>query len=492
MSREAFPPESIVMAKIQLERITEELDEKLKKFYSQKQKKIIELCNLKSQKGTKTFWQYVSNKSKCSTEIEALQDKNGVLLTKPHDICTEVHAYLKQIFTGIDNARAVDEDSGSESNIDDSNQGNLDIKVAIDHPYSINPKPVLTNTHISNKLKDPAHCPNDFLDRDFMQHKVKSIIADLGNGKAAGWDNIPNEAVKETPILFLSYLTILFNRVKHTGHIPVAWKRGRLVLIHKKGTTLDILNYQPLTVLVVMSSIYTKLLNNRLSIVVEEHKLLGEIQNGFRKGRSASDCGFILNTILWKSMSLNKWVHLAFLDFQKAYDSVDRSILWNSLKKMGFGKDFLHSLLNLYQGDNITCATNGTITNPVFLGRGLWQGCSLSPMLFALYVAEMGQDLSTTAYGVKLFRVIVNAIFFTDDIVLILWSSKGLRKLLSIVQKHAKLLRIKLSVPKYKVLSECQDTWEIFEDDTIIGCLDKVIQFRYLGFESMLSPFKGA
>ena len=74
---------------------------------------------------------------------------------------------------------------------------------------------------------------------------------------------------------------------------------------------------RPLTVLTSMSAVYTKLLNCRLSRVIETHGLLGEIQNGFRKTRSGADCTFILNTILWKSVSKQAKVHLAFLDLKK-------------------------------------------------------------------------------------------------------------------------------------------------------------------------------
>ena len=66
-----------------------------------------------------------------------------------------------------------------------------------------------------------------------------------------------------------------------------------------------------------VAGLYTKLLNARLVKVVEAHGLLGQVQNGFRKGRSGADCGFILNTVLWKSSALRKKPHLAFLDLQK-------------------------------------------------------------------------------------------------------------------------------------------------------------------------------
>ena len=79
--------------------------------------------------------------------------------------------------------------------------------------------------------------------------------------------------------------------------------------------------------LVSLSGFYSKVLNDRLIEVVETNNLLGEIQNGFRKGRCGSDNMFVLNTILWKAKALRQKVHLGFVDVAKAYDSVNRDIL---------------------------------------------------------------------------------------------------------------------------------------------------------------------
>ena len=68
-----------------------------------------------------------------------------------------------------------------------------------------------------------------------------------------------------------------------------------MVLIHKKGPVSDINNYRPLTVLTCMGATYSKVLNARLTEVVEKHKLLGEVQNGFRKDGSCVDSAFTLN-----------------------------------------------------------------------------------------------------------------------------------------------------------------------------------------------------
>ena len=317
-----------------------------------------------------------------------------------------------------------------------------------------------------------------------------SIVKSLGNGKAAGFDHIINEALKEAPESFIHLLTKLFNLVKSCGRVPRTWKRGRVVLIHKKNSASDIYNYRPLTVIPCLSATYSKALNARMTQVVEAHGLLGEVQNGFRKDRSSIDCAFTLNSILWKTIAKKKNVSLAFLDLTKAYDSVNRDTLWNKLAEMGFGGQFLESLKSLYKGDFVTCEANGITSKPVYLGRGLRQGCSLSPILFALYVSDMSRDLHGSNLGVLLHKVCVSSLFFADDILLVARDADGMRILLGIVQHHCMVLDMKLSVSKSKVMSTVQDVWELFGGEEVIGALEKVLQFKYLGIETTLSPSK--
>ena len=339
-------------------------------------------------------------------------------MCKPERIAEEAYLYLMKIFQGSG-------DQEDQGELQDKIQGGATVEdpdhsyaqqlprgaTVGDHEYSVDVNAVLQSKDAS---KTCSTDPTGFLDKDFSDKEVQEVVSSLGNSKAAGWDKIPNEALKEAPVSLLVQLRVLFNRVKNRSEVPSAWKRGRIVLVHKKGPTVDVNNYRPLTVLVSVSGIYTKLLNQRLTQVVEEHKLLGEVQHGFRKGRSGADCTFILNSVLWKCAAKKKKAHLAFIDLQKAYDSVDRSILWRKLEHIGINGKFLASLKSLYAGDFVTAEVNGVTTSPVYLHRGVRQGCSLSPMLFALYIAELGQDLVNSGAGVTLHRVCVSAIFFAD------------------------------------------------------------------------------
>ena len=467
----------------------QQVEDALCRFMKQGRSKLKQLCKSKSVRARKLFWKHTSLKEKNMMGISALQSRaTGVLLCDPNQICDEVFKYLKDIFKGSsDPVEPVVENEDGEDGDDTQQQPNRG--GTGDHEYGVDPRPVLETEDSS---RDALRDPKGFLDRDFSMKEVKEVIQSTGNGKAAGWDLIPNEALKEAPEEFLVELVILYNRVKNYSEVPAGWKRGRLVLIHKKGPTVDVNNYRPLTVLVTMSGVYSKLLNLRLTSVVEGHKLLGEIQHGFRKGRSGAESGFILNSILWKSTAQRKDAHMAFLDLVKAYDSVNRAKLWRILGAKGFGGKFLDTIKKMYEGDFISAEVNGVSTSPVYLRRGLRQGCSLSPMLFALYVSGLGQDLTVASQGVKLHNFTISAIFFADDIVLIARTADGLRELLEIVNRHCADLKMSLSVSKSKVISNAQDVWAMFDGDEVVGCLEKVLQFKYLGVETMRSPAGGA
>ena len=354
-SQSPVPPDSLVVAAQYMDEKRKEVDEAIIRFKRQVRAPIKKLCNMKSKRGLKTFWKYVSRIPSNRVEITTLQNKRtGILHSKPEEVLEEVTEYLKTIFSGSDGqggegveqpGGSVVEDLGNIRHDHCYNQETPGGDVMPGHEYCSSSRPQLSSEDSSTKPKsDPA----GFLDRDFSHKEVRGIIDTLGNGKAAGHDGIPNEALKNAPGTMVSLVVGLFNKVKNKGIVPNEWKQGRLVLIHKKGPKTDVFNYRPLTVLQSVSGLYTKLLNKRLSDVTEVHGLLGEIQNGFRKGRAGGDSAFVLNTVLWKMSAQQKAVHLAFLDLMKAYDTVDRPTLWKKLREMGVGGKFLRCLQALY------------------------------------------------------------------------------------------------------------------------------------------------
>ena len=136
-----------------------------------------------------------------------------------------------------------------------------------------------------------------------------------------------------------------------------------------------------------------------------------------------------LNAILEKAKETNQQVHKAFVNIKKAYDTVDRPTLWTKLEKLGFGPVFINCLKVLYSDDCITSSLNGRSTRNIYLKRGVRQGCSLSPLLFNLYISDLSHALCKTDEGFDLSGTNICALLFADDLLLLSPTASGLKRL---------------------------------------------------------------
>ena len=274
---------------IKMNREKDKLDEVIEKFFRGKRSRVCEKLAEGGAASAKLFWTYVVNKSKGPQSFPFIQDpKTGEVKSDKQDVKQIVEEFLKNLFHGSFEPvepRIITE-SDLQQGVDDDDEGE--------------------NLDISQKLK-----------RDFTEHEVGRMIAKLKNCKAMGKDKVPNEALKNSCPAFVDAIVKLFNKVKEEGKAPAAWKVGRLVLIHKKGALTDMGNYRPLTVIAAMSGLFSRVLNERLTEVVEKERILGEIQQGFRKDRRGADNTFVLNTIIMRGTATRKRPHLAFLDIKK-------------------------------------------------------------------------------------------------------------------------------------------------------------------------------
>ena len=149
-------------------------------------------------------------------------------------------------------------------------------------------------------------------------------------------------------------------------------------------------------------------------------------------------------------------------------------------------------LQSMYSGDSVDTEVNGVTTRSIYLRRGLRQGCSLSPMLFNLYISDMGHDLMLSTEGFLLFSgIVVSSLLFADDLFLVARSACGLQRLLIIVQSHALELKLDISVEKSQVISPAAgESWDILFADGSSASLKQVLQYKYLGIETFSTVYK--
>ena len=141
-------------------------------------------------------------------------------------------------------------------------------------------------------------------------------------------------------------------------------------------------NYRTIALISQASKVMLKILQARLQQYMNRE--LPDVQAGFRKGRGTRDQIANIHWIIEKAREFQKNVYFCF-DYTKAFDYVDHNKLWKILKEMGMPDHLTCILRNLYAGQEATVSTGHGTTDWFQVGKGVCQGCILSPCLFNLY-----------------------------------------------------------------------------------------------------------
>jgi hypothetical protein len=177
-----------------------------------------------------------------------------------------------------------------------------------------------------------------------------------------------------------------------------------------------------------------------------------EEQAGFRRERSTVDQIFTMNELI-KNRRPNP-VYGCFIDIQKAYDRVWRGGLWERLHEYGLRGKMWRVLRGIYERVESSVLVNDAQTRLFNIEVGLRQGCLLSPILFALYINSLGEEIKRAKIGVKLARSedTVGCLLFADDIALLAEKDEDLKKLMDITYKHSQKWRYSFNYDKCAVV----------------------------------------
>lgn len=215
--------------------------------------------------------------------------------------------------------------------------------------------------------------------------EVVDVINGLKCRKSPGKDNLINEYFKHMCDDLSPLLTRMFNVIFDTGIFPHTWCEGVIVPIFKKGDPDDTDNYRGITLMSCMLKTYTTILNNRLMKWSEDNSVLTDAQFGFRQGVGTVDAIFSLQSIIEKHLSNNKKLYCCFVDYRKAFDSVNRNFLFKKLIKLGVRGKMFQSILSLYKNVKSCVKYKNNFSEFFNVEQGVLQGEALSPLLF-LYI----------------------------------------------------------------------------------------------------------
>ena len=230
------------------------------------------------------------------------------------------------------------------------------------------------------------------------QKEVEIALKKLKNGKASGNDGISPEFFHNFSPTLVTFLCVLFNTIFNTGIYPSTWCQSLIFPLHKRGDQNNPNNYRGIALLNIISKIFSSILNTRLSQWAESNDLIPEAQAGFRKEYSTIDHIFSLQAIVQKYLSKSRGrFYVLFVDFSKAFDCIPRSKLWTVLQNKGLRGKMLSVLKSMYEEIKAAVRVNRCeITEYFQCMSGVRQGCTLSPLLFSMYVSELDLMLKTS------------------------------------------------------------------------------------------------
>ena len=169
---------------------------------------------------------------------------------------------------------------------------------------------------------------------------------------------------------------------------------------------------------------------------------LPDVQAGFRKGRGTRDQIANIRWIMEKEREFHKNIYFCFIDYAKAFDCVDHSKLWEILKEIGIPDHLTCLLRNLYAGQEATVRTGHGTTDCFQIGKGVCQGCILSPCLFNFYAEYIMRNagLEEVQAGIKIVRRNISNLRYADDTTLMAESEEELKSLLMKVKEESEKL----------------------------------------------------
>ena len=210
---------------------------------------------------------------------------------------------------------------------------------------------------------------------------------------------------------------------------------------------------------------------------------LPDVQAGFRKGRGTRNQIANISWIIEKAREFQKNIYFCFIQHARAFDYVDHNKLWKIMKEMGI-QDHLTCLRNLYAGQEATVRTGHGTTDWFQIGKGVLQGCILSPCLFNLDAKYIMRNagLAEAQAGIKIAGRNISNLRYADDTTLMEESQEELKSLLMKVKEESEKFGLKLNIQKTKILTSGPITsWQI-DGETVetvsdfIFCAPKSLQ----------------
>ena len=339
---------------------------------------------------------------------------------------------------------------------------------------------------------------NQQLNAVISEEEILKAIKRLNNNKACGFDRIINEFLKNSAEKLLPNLTILFNIVLISEKVPTSWSLGYITPLYKgKGDKSNPDNYRGITVLSCLGKLFTSVLNQRINDFLETCNLLGNEQAGFRSNNSTYDHLFALHCLVDLYLQKKKKLFCLFVDYKKAFDTVQRSLMWEKLFKTGVNGHVLSVIKDMYQkARSCIKLPDGTMSRFFLSNIGLRQGENLSPVLFSIFLNDLKDFLLLNVHDLSLPKNMAQdycidkidmymklfLLLYADDTAILTENEKDMKLAINMLEHYCNIWGLKINVSKTKIIvfsrGKIRNLPQLYFQNELIGI---EFDYKYLG-----------
>lgn len=332
--------------------------------------------------------------------------------------------------------------------------------------------------------------PNITVSKDDVQATVKR----MKNWTAPGMDGIHNYWWKALSNSHEPLARLIQNAMRDPNSIPIYFTQGETHMLPKKGDLAKPNNYRPITCLPSAYKILTSILCHKLNCHLKQNNIMSWEQNGCKhKGRGCKELLIIDNIATMQARKRQRNLSVAWIDYQKAFDSVPHSWLMEILKIYKINEQTIDLLRHLMGSWRTTLLvrgnTNSYKTREIPIQRGIFQGDSLSPLWFCLAMNPLSNMLNRSAYGYKIDdRTKLTHLFYMDDLKLYAKSREQLEGQLELVRSFSQGICMRFGLDKCATihikrgkLTESADI--TLADGSEIRNLGAETSYKYLGIQ---------
>ena len=309
-----------------------------------------------------------------------------------------------------------------------------------------------------------------------LVEEVKAAIDKLQNGKSPGTDGIPAELIKMAGPASLITMHRLISKIWDTCVWPKDWRTQEFVPLFKSKSRLECSNYRTIALISHASKILLIIILNRIINKMEEEST--DEQAAYRKGKGCADMLLTIQIIIEKLTSTKQKASIIFIDYSKAFDTPSHIQLFNIMLQMGFPQHIVALLQGLYIDHTAVIRWNGNQTSPFTIGKGVRQGCIVSPRLFTLYTEQVMREADIHESGISTGGRIISNLRYADDTAILVNENCDPTDILDRLDNAGRKRGLKLNAAKTKWMA----TGGIEMNISVKGqVVEEVSDFKYLG-----------